>query len=511
MREKGQERHLDRLLRESEELLRAVGDPSVLVEQEGAEGEPGQGAGDPRRETVEDYAEGLQLRIRGHAELRVSADEMQVLADFYPPVGDMPPLDPEEVRPELEEKAAAERVDWQAVQEAVFRCNTERVAVCDVVVARGAEPEEEVPEHWAVEEALRLPPPALSPEGGRVDFKEVSPFVLVREAQVLARLVPRRPGAMGATVRGKALPYGVRPVQASQPDANTRVEGETVVACCDGHFVSSPESFQVSPVLELQGDVDYHTGHVEFPGDVVISGQIKDGFRVRAGGSVYCAGTLDASEVQCGMDLLVRRGIIGRKKATVRAGGKVEARFIENCRVEAGGPVVVEVGILHSAVYTRDRVEMGKKGIIVGGRVYAQNGISATQMGSGMEPRTELYCGIDYQVEQKVTWIRDRNVDLSFKLAQVERRLKQPDASSRLAELRERIRGAIDKLNEAANALIFRLDRKEEAEVCVAADLYPGAYVEICHVSFAVTRGLRRVRLRLDKEKGRIVAEPLQR
>ncbi len=282
------------------------------------------------------------------------------------------------------------------------------------------------------------------------------------------------------------------------------------MADCDGRFLHKRDSFWVNEVLDILGDIDYQTGHIDFPADVHIRGEIKAGFRVHAGGSVYCAKTMDASEVRCAEDLTVGWGLIGRRAGKVKVGGQLRAKFVENCYVEAKGPVFVDVGILNSIVYSGDRVETGFKGVIAGGSVNAQNGIRSVQLGTRMGPRTELYCGTAYEVEQRLEWIRNRNLELAYKLKQVESHLKKPAQNrDQLLDIQRRIKEAIHRLNEAAQSLVFQLDRNEEAEVLVSGCVYPGVYVEICHVSFVVVRQLKNVRFHLDKDKGKIVANPL--
>lgn len=81
----------------------------------------------------------------------------------------------------------------------------------------------------------------------------------------------------------------------------------------------------MNEVLEIDDDVDYKTGHINFPGDVIIRGEVKDGFKVHSRGSIFCAKTLDASEVISGKDLIVQQGIIGRNKGIIQVEGKLKA------------------------------------------------------------------------------------------------------------------------------------------------------------------------------------------
>ena len=243
---------------------------------------------------------------------------------------------------------------------------------------------------------------------------------------------------------------------------------------------------------------------------MVIQGQIKQGFKVRAGGSLTCAKLIDASEIICGGDLETGQGILGRMQGTVKVGGSVRAKFIENCYLEAGGDVFVSTGCLNSVINTLGMVSTGPKGVIIGGKLYAQKGVKAFQIGSSAGVRTEIHCGIDYTVQQKLTWIRDRNIELALKLKEVESRLtsrKDP----RLVELQDKLKAAIHRMNDSAKTLVASLDKNENAAVEAKGDIHHGVFVEICHVPLVVAHPMSRVRLILDKTFGVISPEKLGR
>jgi len=82
-----------------------------------------------------------------------------------------------------------------------------------------------------------------------------------------------------------------------------------------------------------------------------------------------------------------------------------------------------------------------------------------------------------------------------------------PETAARLAELHGKIAKAIHQMNAAARGLVKKLDKNESAEVSVRENVFPGTYIEICHVSHIVAKPLRSVTFRLDKAKGKIVVE----
>ena len=448
--------------------------------------------------------------IHGYAEIFISEDEMEVAVDFYPPMENGMPLELDDVKHLLDSNGVVHGIDWDTILHSIEKCNNERTPVLGVTIARGTEPEDEVPEHIVIEPHLLQPSKQRNTESHRVDFKEFTSYTLVKKGETIARIVPRKEGKFGKTVKGEFIPYQTKNVKTLQPGKNTVVEGNRIVAACDGRLDIKGNSFWVSEVFEVYGDVNYKTGNIKFPGDIIIHGRVNDGFKVESGGTIICKQTLDASEVVCDGDLIIDKGIIGRQKGRVKVGGIISAKFIENCWVEAEDSIYIETGVLHSIIYTHNKVEMSKNGIIVGGKIFAQNGVSAGQIGTKMGIKTEIHCGIDYDVQKRMEWIKEKTMELASKLNMINDRInKREKGYEKLIPIKEKVMENIHKLNEAAKNLVFYLDKNENAEVVVHGTVYPGVYIEICHVSYLVPRELMHVHFWLDKERGKVQVGPI--
>ncbi|HVP19142.1 MAG TPA: FapA family protein, partial [Spirochaetia bacterium] len=176
------------------------------------------------------------------------------------------------------------------------------------------------------------------------------------------------------------------------------------------------------------------------------------------------------------------------------------------------GDVRVSTGCLNSVINTLGVVSTGSRGVIIGGKVYAQQGVSAFQIGSSAGVRTEIHCGMDYRVLQKLTWIRDRNIELALKLREVEASLAAKGRQNpRLIELRGKLKEAIRRMNDSAKRLSASLDKNEAATVTAHGEIHQGVFVEICHVPLVVSKSLGPVRLALDKTFGVISPDNLGR
>jgi len=511
---------LEDLIRNSENLLRGL---EQIDEENGFLPEPVEQEikKDVQEEEINSIDINSNLKADGYVEISVSQDEMTATGDFFPPsegegftgFEEGRPIELEAVELIVRTKGIVTGILWDSISEAIFKCNTERVPVNDVIIARGKQPKNEIPAHLEIEKNLLEDPGKADTKRLRIDYREISPFVLVEKGDVLARIVPKVPGTLGETVTGKSVPFKTEKIKIVKPGKNVILDKGYARASCNGRFIVTEEGFFVSEVLEIQGDVDYHTGNIDFPGDVIIYGTVKDGFKVKSGGSVYCQRTLDASEVICRGDLIVNHGIIGKKKGVVKVNGKITAKFIENCYVEAGGSITVSTSILNSIVHSLGEIIMGEKGIVVGGKLFAQNGVKAAQIGTRVGPKTEIHCGIDFSIQQKLEWIRDKNIELAVKLQQVDTKIKASateELKVKLGTVRDRLMKGIHKLNLASSSLVNYLDKDEDAKVVVFRSAYPGVYIEICHISYILAREMHACSFKLDKTIGRVVVESIK-
>ena len=166
--------------------------------------------------------------------------------------------------------------------------------------------------------------------------------------------------------------------------------------------------------------------------------------------------------------------------------------------------------LVNSTVQTLDRLVMGPKGWVIGGKVFALNGADVFQVGSDRGPHAEIHCGMDYTVLDQVAWARDQSLSLVSQLKTIEAYMSvHPERQAALAQAGQKIRAQVTKLSEQSRNWALSIDRNELASITVRGLVYPGTYLEICHVSFLVAKPLGRVRFYLDRTHGKIAAVPL--
>lgn len=372
----------------------------------------------------------------------VTASQLSAWLLVYPPVGGGQEADQELLSGALDEAGVCFGVDEDLVErlpqdpECYFRL---------FPVAQG-EPAVHGKDGYAVDLfARKMERKLMEDEFGQLDYMSLNTVQNVAEGDVICRIIPPTEGMPGRTVTDKELP--ARDGRPASPPAgrNTQVseDGRTLVAAKSGHVEFTGRGFQVKPVLDIEGNVDYSTGNINFVGDVHIKGDVLSGFSVRAMGDIIVEGVVEACSIESGGDLTVVKGIVGNEQAVIRAQRSIFAKYMESCCVYARVSLHTDC-IVSCDVYSDGVVEARSgRGTIIGGRIWAAKEISANTIGSQSELPTAISLGglpcEEFEREVVTREIAETEADL-------ERTEQQPDSAHKLTHLsKTRVKLAINK------------------------------------------------------------------
>jgi uncharacterized protein (DUF342 family) len=444
--------------------------------------------------------------VDGTVEVAVSPDAMAATATFFPPRGDGLPVDPAFVFELLNRIGVVEGILEEEITRSVMDCNLDRKPLRDIVVAKGRDPVAEIPEHASLEPRFSHSEFHIADNVQRVDFRELASLYIVRAGETIAAVLPKQPGVPGKDVRGKETPFAREAPESCSAGRNVERRGDKLVASVDGRLEIEAGRADIDEVLLIKGGVDFHTGHILFPGDVVIEGVVHDGFKVWSGGSIVCKSTIDAFDVNAKKDLVCAQGIIGRRRGQVRAGGEIKAKYIQNCRVAARGDVKVAAAVIGSRVFTLGSLDLGDKGVLMGGEVFATHGVRCGRLGNQAFQSTCLHIGTDFTVQQRLDQANEKMRLLAVRvhhLDEVATAHPGPEANRLRAEMGKM---AAD-LRAQISDLLSKLDTDDSATVDARGEVFPGVVIEICRVTIVVQEKLNACRFRLDKTSGRVVIE----
>jgi uncharacterized protein (DUF342 family) len=444
-------------------------------------------------------------QLNGWLKLDISRDAMEAYLSVVPPTVK------EGTWPDLE--SAKQLLRKEAIVYGLFDDKVEQVVnqriSTPVLIAKGTPP---VPGDDASIEFLfpteRLEALPKEGEDGRVDFREVSVLHNVRKGDILAVKKPATKGTDGKDIHA-------REVQAKPGKDKTVVLGRNVawsddglqlVATADGEPTLFGNRVSVLSVHEVVGGVNYHSGNIDFLGNVVIKGNVESGFTVKAEGDITISGSIEAATIQCGGSLTVIGGIIGQDKTEIRCGGNLTAHYIERASVEVGGDIKVRDAIMHSRVSAGGSILLyGRKGLLVGGICRAGEEIELQVLGSRLGTATEIEVGVNpglrvelIQVEEKIKNNME-NLDKSQKILVILERDNRNAAPERI-EMREKLTRTVAALTQETHELERRrrelqeeiqLRYQDRGRIKARDTIYPGVRVTIGKAIMAVKDEIR--------------------
>ncbi len=450
-------------------------------------------------------------QLDGYAEVTIAPDGSSAMGSLYPPATGGAFLTYTTLLAKLEDHGINSGILHEEIQNALLLANSTHSPVKNCILARYTAPVTEIPEHFVIRKDLLERKPEIDPNAARIDWHSISAFSIVQAKEPIARRILKVEGKTGITIFGAEIPVPVQSMPVFFAGANVVSHEKGLFAGKSGRLaIDGKGEITVEEVLVLKKGVDFTTGNITFPGDVILQGRIADGFKVYTGGSFVSSDIVDVTEIVCKKDMIVQSGIEGRTKGAVRVGGSLTAKYIQNCRVAVRGDINVSGSIVLSKIYSMGTIRMGDTGKLVGGECIVIGGVQALDIGNSRGAKTYVRCGTDFTVQQELDIANEQLKLIALKLQKAEDMYAEeplPDIGSHIAELKAR---KIELTNRIP-LYLPKIDTNDTARVEVRGTIYPGTEIEICHVAHTILKTQKQVVFRLDKERGLIVSEPYKK
>jgi uncharacterized protein (DUF342 family) len=307
------------------------------------------------------------------------------------------------------------------------------------------------------------------------------------------------------------LPFELVPEQDITAGNNIRIEGQGTRAglysAVNGQLLLTDGLLHVEETLEIPGSVGYTTGHIKFPGDILIQGFVNDGFKLDCGGSITCKQTLDVTEVVCSGSLTVTGGIIGRQQASIKVGANMYVRFIDHCNLECKGNINVGGEIINSTVHTMGQISMSAESSIIDSDVYAFHSVYVTNIENRSGATSAFHIGSDYTMTERVNESKKRLEELSQKLTEASARVASIPTNQKgyFEDIRQRAAARWQVAEQEHNALLTKMYVDEEAVLQVAGEVAKGTQIDIGRATFKVAVSLKNVCFRLNEQRTHII------
>ncbi len=446
-----------------------------------------------------------ELDRKAEVLVRVGEEELSASVRILPPLGNPWPA-VEEVRGELAQMGIVFGVDDKALEKIV----SERRAKEWVEVARGIPPINGKDARFVYHVDLHKAKPKEINES-KVDMKDLGVVVNVKADQELLEKIPPQLSSDGTSVYGKPITAILAKDKALPAGKNTRAseDGLHLYAAIDGCVIVQEGKVHVQPIFQVEGDVDYGTGNIDFIGDVLVKQTLREGFEIKAGGNVTIGGVVEGATITAEGNIEIKGGIRGMGKAFLTAKGGILAGYLDQCTLEAGNDVVVKNAIMHSTIRAKGNViAQGAKGLIVGGTVHAGSQIRCETLGNEMGTKTDVYAGVNpLAIQEKTQTEKDlaerekqfqeitKNIDFLKKVESLgkldnEKRqilLKLTQAKFQIQAKMESDRKTLEKIEEQL------VKMEKEGRISVRGAVYPGVSVHLRGLTYIVRDALKYV------------------
>ena len=271
-------------------------------------------------------------------------------------------------------------------------------------IADGTPPEVGKPGKITIHFDTEPPKAGKVDDTGQIDFKDRGEIPHVKEGELLAERIPATQGIPGIDIYGD-------PIHVEEIEDHPLLFGSGVLLSEDGLklFAKVKGQPQLSPngkvsvldELKIQGDVGYKTGHIDFDGNITITGTIQNGFKVK-GGNVK-AKEVNGAELELSGSLTVSDGITD---SVIHALGDVTAKFISKSTIVNFENILVAKQIIDSKVTCGGSCK-APGGKIISSEISAKNGVEAVDIGTAMSKPCKLKAGSDDHLAKEIGGINN--------------------------------------------------------------------------------------------------------
>ncbi|MCL2010836.1 MAG: FapA family protein [Synergistaceae bacterium] len=452
-------------------------------------------------------------------------DKMTASVTLEPPFFTNPWPDKADVLEALEFEKVVFGVDESVIEKLI------ELKLCDerVTVANG---KPAVNGNNARIELLRDPdqmpaPAADCDDAEKIDHRERSPFVYVRQGDEIAVKHPAVPGENGMTVTGVEInPLASKDAAFPIKDGfNISDDGLSLTAAINGRLLRKNNKLTILPELEIRGDVDFSVGNIDFKGSVKIFGTVRDGFQVLASNDIEIKQMVEGARIESVTDIVIGGGIQSMGKGRIIAAGNVTANFANQAYIRSNGEITLKNSVLHSDISALQTVTVmgGKKPQIIGGRIQAEAGVVCYTLGSEIGTKTEVIVGVPPILNERRKELQDAVVKYTENLEALDTSLtflKRQEMSGVLSEKqRSSMVGAIKSKYQLQASLRSCQDELEDinkrlemtrgqAVVKVKDVCYPGVVVTIRDSKYIVREAFKNVAFVYDKDAREVKIRP---
>ncbi len=355
---------------------------------------------------------------------------------------------------------------------------------------------------------------------GSVDYRYLGYVQNVVAGQLLAELIdldkfPNVKTDPRFIYRHRHLPCG--PNCAPHP-ANP----DKLRAAANGYCFYHNGLISVKKLLNVRGNVGFHTGNIFFVGDLSVHGDVQTGFAVQAN-NVLVKGHIESAKVKATGGIVCLAGVKGTNTSAIEgdtpsrkieeelpstlldAGGNIRLPFCEHVQLRAKGNIIIDGSCLHSTIYAGGNLVV--KGRLQGGAVYA-NGVVYVegQLGSDYTTTTRIMMGYNpfdflslQKLESQIGYLKDKAS--YFEKQSARNHVMKQEYAPRLELVQRKLKIAHTKRNALWRKFAVDELNAPKCRVIVPGKVMPGCEIGIARAFYRTDRSYADVAFLLEHDE----------
>ncbi|MFC1724664.1 flagellar assembly protein A [candidate division KSB1 bacterium] len=342
-------------------------------------------------------------------------------------------------------------------------------------------------------------------EKGNVNYKDLNLIQNFKKGDKLAEAIPPVEGTAGSNIFGEEI----KPKEGTQaflPIGNNSYPDpenpNILLSAIDGSINMKGNKVNIDPVFIVKENVDYETGNIDFIGSVIVKGDVKSGFNIKAQGDLQIDGVVEDATIEVEGDVLIKSGFVGKGDGKIVAGGNVMAQFCESENIVCAGDIIVSDYVMHCNIDTKGKlIVTNQNGLIVGGSIYAVKGVEAKIIGNPGATATKIFAGIDKETKDKIEENKVRlskNIEnekkiretLEFLDKEKRRRKKLTEDKEvllqKIIQLKESNKEERERISSELEEFEAKMEEFKNSIIKIDEAVYPGTIVTIYNKNIEV-------------------------
>ncbi len=330
---------------------------------------------------------------------------------------------------------------------------------------------------------------------GSVDYSMYGNIPSVEEEAVIAVYHPAQEAKDGVNIYGELLvaTKGKNMAKLSGRGFTVLEDGCTYVAKYGGKITYDNGRLNIEQELLIKEDVSTSTGGITYRNDIHVRGNVLSGVSiVSEKGSIIVDGYVESASLSADKDVILKNGMQGNARGSIKAGGDVSGKFFERTRIDAGGNVNANA-IMNSIVKAgNDVIVSGRFGIIIGGEIQASRQIKATIIGNTAEVENRIFAGVAGDLLSQLNHCESQKKAVEEELSRIMQGLNRVNElldKTDGEELKQKklllIRSKVEKdsqismLDHQKKELVDLYGKANEAKITIDKAVYPGTVISV--------------------------------